>query len=154
MSSPAEGRSIKIRPVENLKEKFVKRVSVAGPDYEAGVKQPLRVWLDEFRNASDAIAEGLRQVAETKRFLTGAERKGQGGWSNPTVRKGPPRWRDETPKSGDSYKEGFKPFHEVLSSLVLEKKRPKGDPANVDARVKPIATNLHDKKLELRGEKK
>jgi hypothetical protein len=67
------------------------------------------------------------------------------------IRKGVPRWKDETPKSADTYGSEVSDFFSVLESLALEKKRRKGDPANVDGRVKPIVKALHEKKRQLRG---
>ncbi|MEM2272304.1 MAG: hypothetical protein QXP56_06545 [Archaeoglobaceae archaeon] len=143
-------RSIKIRPVEEIRKKFKKRIEVSAPEYEAGVTSPLRSWLEEFRGVSDAIAEALRRVAEEKTFLQGAERVGQKKWHENVKRKGPARWRDETPRRDAEWAAGFKPFAEELSRIVLEKRRPKGDPANIDNRVKPVVGALRRKKEEER----
>ncbi|MEM2446273.1 MAG: hypothetical protein QW734_06415 [Candidatus Bathyarchaeia archaeon] len=143
-------RSIKIRPVEELRKKFKKRIEVSAPEYEAGITSPLRNWLDEFESASDAIADALRKVAEDKTFLLGAKRVGQKKWHENVKRKGPARWRDETPKRDTEWAAGFKPFHEELSKIVLARKRPKGDPANIDERVKPVVQALRKRKEEER----
>ena len=142
---------IKIRPRDKLAERFKKKVTEAAPDYEFGVKNPKKGWLEQFLDAADVIAEALRKVAELQLFAKGAERVGQRKWSENTGRKGPVRWKDETPKSADAWKAGFEPFASALDGFVLEKKRPKGDPYNIDVRVKPVVSALVNKKLELRG---
>jgi hypothetical protein len=144
-------RVVKTRPIEALKEKFRKRVSAAGPDYEYGVKNPLRVWLEEFENAKEAIKAGMSAAAAEERFLMGAKRVGQRKWAENTARKGPGRWTAETPARADAWSSEFKHFADELSKLVLEPKGPKGDPANIDKRVKPVVEALVKKKKELRG---
>jgi hypothetical protein len=147
----AKGRSVKIRGRAVLADKFKRHVEVAGPDYEYGVKNPVRTWIEEFEAAVSAIQEGMRKAAEELRFLAGAKRVGQKKWADNTGRKGPARWRDETPKRADEWHREFNPFAEELEKLVLEAKGPKGDPRNVDIRVKPVVSALVKKKREIRG---
>lgn len=146
-----EGRRIVIRPVSKLKEKFKKRVEAAGPDYEFGVKNPKRTWLEEFIAVAETIKEAIKAMAEEYRFKHGAERVGQKKWADNTGRKGPARWRDETPKRSDEWEKEWSPFKETIEALVFEAKKPRGDPANVDKRVKPIVDALVKKRKELRG---
>jgi hypothetical protein len=148
-----EGRKIVIRPVSKLKEKFKKRVEAAGPDYEFGVKNPLRTWLEEFTAVAETIKEALKQMAEEERFKHGAERVGQKKWLDNTGRKGPARWREETPKRSDEWEKEWTPFKDEIEKVVLEMKKPRGDPANIDKRVKPIVDALVRKRKELRGVK-
>jgi hypothetical protein len=142
---------VKVPSLEHIKSKFKKRVEVAGPDYEFKVANPLRSWADGYKDAWDRIHEGLREAIDEKRMIGGVERKGTPFWKERTVRKGPPRWRDETPKSVDYYGKEINDFINELSALVLEKKKRKGDPANVDGRVKPIQKALHELKKKKRA---
>ena len=144
---------IRVRSRERAKEKFRKRVEVAAPDYEYGVRNPRYDWLERFSAAADAIAEALRKAAEEKRHLAGAQRAGTKRWQDQTSRKGVPRWRDETPKAADLWRSAFEDFASELERLALSPRRPKGDPANIDLRVKPVVEALRRKKLELRGVK-
>lgn len=142
---------MKVRGRAVLAQKFKRHVEAAGPDYEYGVKNPVRVWLEEFEAAKEAIKEGMKKAAEEERFLAGAERVGQKKWAEQTARKGPARWTDETPKRAEHWQKEFDPFASALEALVLEAKGPKGDPRNVDIRVKPVVKALVEKKRELRG---
>ena len=144
---------IRVRSRERAKEKFRKRVEVAAPDYEFGVKNPRYDWLERFSSVADAVAEALRRAVEEKRHLAGAQRAGSKKWQDNASRKGVPRWRDETPKAADSWRSAFEDFASELERLALAPRRPKGDPANVDLRVKPVVEALRRKKLELRGVK-
>jgi len=141
----------KVRPVPDAKDKFVRRVSVAGPDYEKGVKNPLRDWLTEFTDALEKMSEGIKEAIEEGRVEKGAARRGTGFWKERASRKGPPRWRDETPKAGDTWAKEWSPFRDAIEATPLEKKKRKGDPANIDNRVKPIVSALIHKKKEVRG---
>jgi len=138
-------------PVKEVQEKFKKRVEVSAPDYEFRVKNPLRDWEAEYLDALERIVGGLREAIEQNRLGGGVKRRGLAFWKNRTSRKGPPRWRDETPKSADTYGSEVADFLSAIGATALEKKKRKGDPANVDGRVKPIVANLRAKKLEKRG---
>jgi len=142
---------IRVKSRERAKDKFKRRVEVAAPDYEFGVKNPRHDWLERFSSVADAVAEALRKVAEEKRHLAGAQRAGSKKWQDRASRKGVPRWREETPKAADAWRSAFEDFASELERLVLEPRRPRGDPANVDLRVKPVVEALRKKKLELRG---
>jgi hypothetical protein len=141
----------KVKPHDLGKLRYKKRVEAAAPDYELGLKQTPRSWLDEFTDAADRVTEGLRMAAETQLFLKGAQRVGQKKWQERALRKGPPRYRDETPKSADTWLAEVKDFLNEIGNIPLEKKKRKGDPANVIGRVTPIAVRLHQLKLSKRG---
>jgi len=142
---------VKVKALERAKEKFRGRVSVARPEYEFGIKNPKSRWDEAYVDAFDRIKEGIREALEKGLFVGGVTRKGHGFWSERASRKGPNRWADETPKAADGWAGGFKPFADSLSALILEKKRRKGDPANIDLRTKPVVATLRRKKEELRG---
>jgi hypothetical protein len=141
----------KVKPHDIGKTRFRKRVETASPDYELGIKQTPRSWLDEFTDAADRIQEGLRMAADQLLFLKGAQRVGNKKWLERTLRKGPARYRDEAPKSADTWLNEVKDFLNEIGNIPLEKKKRKGDPANVIGRVVPIATRLHKLRLQKRG---
>jgi len=141
----------KVPPITKVREKWKKRVGVAGPDYEAGVTTPVRDWLEEFADAIDRIHEGLTEAMGEGRILGGARRVGTTYWKAQATRKGPPRWRDETPKRDAEYAKEFGDFLSEIGTVTIEKKRRKGDPANVSGRVLPIALALHELKKRKRA---
>jgi hypothetical protein len=142
---------VKTKGVSVAKAKFKARTEIAGPDYETGVKSPRINWDEGYEQAWERIKEGLREALEHNTPLGGVKRKGHAFWSARVLRKGVSRWKEETPKAADTYAAEVADFFSVLESLTLEKKRKKGDLANVDGRVKPIVKALHEKKLQLRG---
>jgi len=141
----------KVKPPAVGKARFLKRVKVAAPDYEQGLKQTPRVWLDEFIEAGDRIQEGIREMVEQMLFIKGAQRVGQKKWQERALRKGPKRYADETPQAADTWENEVRDFLNEIPNIPLEKKKRKGDPANVTGRVTPIATRLHQLKLIKRG---
>jgi hypothetical protein len=142
---------VKIKNLEQAKKVFKKRVEGAGPEYEFGIANPRERWDVGYEGAWERIKEGIREALEKALPLGGVKRKGHAFWQSRTLRKGPSRWKDETPKSDISWFDGFKVFADILASLVLEAKRRKGDPANIDNRVKPVVFALRKRKEELRG---
>jgi hypothetical protein len=133
----------KVKPSSVGRAKFKKRVSVAAPDYEIGIKTTPRIWLEEFQDAQGRIQEGLRDAAEQLLFLKGAQRKGQKWWQDRAIRKGPNRYRDEAPQADATWEAAIRDFLEEISKIPLGVKKRKGDPANVTDRVTPIAQRLH-----------
>jgi hypothetical protein len=142
---------VKIKNLEQARKVFKKRVEGAGPEYEFGITNPRERWDVGYESAIQRITEGIREAIEKGLLLGGVKRKGHGHWSLRTQRKGPSRWKDETPKSDGAWYDGFKPFADALAALVLEMKRRKGDPFNIDARTKPVVFTLRKRKEELRG---
>jgi hypothetical protein len=142
---------VRIRPIDRAREKFRARVTVARPDYEFGIRNPRTRWDEAYEAAWERIKEGIMEALAKALFLGGVKRKGHGFWADRVSRKGPGRWADETPKAADVWFTGFKPFADVLAALMIGAKRRKGDPANIDNRVKPIVQALRSKKEELRG---
>jgi len=142
---------VKVKPVDRAREKFRARVTVARPDYEFGIKNPKTRWDEAFKEAWDRIKEGIMDAINKGLIVGGVERKGHDFWSSRVSRKGPARWADETPKSADAWHSGFKPFADTLATVAVGPKRRKGDPANIDNRVKPVVQALRTKKEELRG---
>lgn len=142
---------VKVRSLKIAREKFRKRTETASPYYEAGTKAPKKPWSQAMEEVNEAIKEGLRKAIDSDLILGGVKRVGDTGWSEPIKEKGIKNWREWTPKSDDEWEKGFSPFAEELERVTLEARRPKGDPANVDNRVKPIVAALRRKKLALRG---
>jgi len=142
---------VKVKPIDRAKEKFRARVTVARPDYEFGIKNPKTRWDEAFEEAWERIKEGIMEAISKGLFIGGVRRKGHSFWADRVSRKGPGRWADETPKAADGWAAGFKPFADVLATVIVGAKRRKGDPANIDNRVKPVVQALRSKKEELRG---
>lgn len=136
-----------------VKNKFLKRVSVARPEYEFRIAFPLKNWEDEYADAWERIMEGIREAIEKGLFVGGVKRKGIAHWKSQTTRKGPPRWSDETPKRADEYEKEIADYLSAIGATSLGKKKRKGDPMNIDERVKPVVQALRAKKLEKLGVK-
>ncbi|MEM0010357.1 MAG: hypothetical protein QXW39_07420 [Candidatus Bathyarchaeia archaeon] len=142
-----------VKPIEYIKTKFKKRVEVAGPEYEHRVKTTEKSWADEAIAAEHKRNEGLKRAIETNLINLGILRRGTAFWRERTARKGAPRWRDETPKSVDTYAKEVKDFFDALLALALPPKKVKGDPANIMERVGGVVKALIAKKKEKRGVK-
>ncbi|MEM3675389.1 MAG: hypothetical protein QXG08_07970 [Candidatus Methanomethyliaceae archaeon] len=141
----------KVKSRSLAKSKYAARVKIAAPEFEAGLRAPRNPWLDQFKEASDRIHDGLREAIEEGRITAGAERRGTGFWQKRAVEKGVPRWREIMPKVIDDWEKEVAPYLDAIETVVLEKKRKKGDPANIMNRVAPIVAKLRETKKALRG---
>ena len=80
---------VKVRSLSIAKSRFKKRVSIAGPDYEVGVKNPKEPWDSAMEAVKEAIHEGLREAIDKDLIIGGVKRKGHTYWQKRTVSKGP-----------------------------------------------------------------
>jgi len=139
---------VAIKPLDVIVDKWKRRASIAGPDYEAGVRAPKEDWATATAGAEDAWEGGVQAAVAEKRFMKGATKAGTAKWQRKAIELGVKRYPEGVNVAVDDYKAGFGPFAEEISKVTLPERGPKGDPRNIE-RVKVIADALHKKKLEL-----
>ena len=136
-----------VKPIDQVVDKWRRRVAVAGPDYEYGIRNPKRPWAASAIAAEDLQAEGIRNAIENKMYVKGIKRVGDEKWRDMAEKKGPRRFREGVDLALDYYREGVEPYLDALRRLVLPGPWPAGDPRNVSERVGLIASTLHDLKV-------
>ena len=123
---------VDVNDLDDSAEKFERRAGNAGTDYETGVSgvsdsEQQAATLDSADNwetgVQDAIAEG--------RFQTGVENPNK-SWQEASLETGRSRFTQGASNAGDTWTEGFSPFADVLESLDLEPRGPRGSGANYD----------------------
>jgi len=77
--------------VEKAVKKRAERIAVSEAYYKAGVEEPSKDWLEQFKKAKERRNAGLRKAMEEGRFEAGAERVGTEGWKEATLAKAD-RW--------------------------------------------------------------
>ncbi|MFQ5778707.1 MAG: hypothetical protein ACE5IP_11940 [Terriglobia bacterium] len=116
--------------LDRATERFVRRAGQAGPDYEAGVRNPRRNWAEAAVAAEPAYRDGVTQAAQAGRFGRGVRRAGNQKWQQRAIELGVPRFPTGVAAAADEWTRGFAPFHQAISAVQLAPRRPKRDPAN------------------------
>jgi len=130
-----------IKSMENSSDKWVRRASVAGPDYQAGVENPKVPWEDAAFKGDANYRIGVTKAASEGRFAAGVKKAGNAKWKANALKKGPGRFAEGVAIGREEWQKGFAPYHAAIGSIALPPRGPKGDPNNIQ-RVAAIANTL------------
>ena len=130
-----------IKPIDQASDKWVRRASVAGADYQNGVQSPRKSWAEASSSAEGNYKAGVTAAANAGRYGTGVKAAGDEKWRSNALKKGPGRFAEGVAIGKDEWSKGFAPYHSAISSIALPARGPKGSPQNIQ-RVSAIATTL------------
>lgn len=130
-----------IKPIEQSSDKWVRRASVAGPDYLQGVQNPRKAWAAAAVEAEPNYKAGVVAAAGRGAFGAGIKAAGDEKWRNGATRKGPGRFAEGVAIGRDDWGKGFAPYQSAIAAVTLPARGPKGSPQNIQ-RVAAIATTL------------
>ncbi len=139
-----------IKPLEQSSDKWVRRASVAQPDYEAGVQNPRRPWSQAAVAADQVYRQAVIAAANAGRYAGGVRAAGEERWRQNAIQKGPGRFTEGVNLAVGDWQRGFAPFHQAISALSLPERKAKGDPGNIQ-RVAAIAQTLRRVKEQRAG---
>lgn len=128
-----------------IEEKWKRRTTSAGPEYELGVQNPTKDWQAATVAAEASYNAGVQAAITAKRYGKGVTLAGTKKWQDGAINKGVRRFGEGVALSQQEYAKGFSPFREVIARITLPPRGPKGDPNNIN-RVAIIAKALHDAK--------
>lgn len=113
-----------------IADKFVRRASAAQSDYQAGVQatQPAAYEAAALAGA-DNWQTGVAQAAAEGRYASGIQGSGA-KWQRKATTVGPQRYQTGVAGASGDYQAGFQPYFNVLQSLNLGPRGPRGDPRN------------------------
>ena len=137
----------KIRSTAKIAEKYARVTPGKGPELEAGLKDPRKIWADEAAAAEAAWAAGVTDAITRGAFGKGVSAAGQPAYIEPALKLGVKRYRDGVTFGVSKYAKKFSPFHDVIEGTTLPPRGPVGDPGNIE-RVRLIAAALHDAKIK------
>jgi hypothetical protein len=137
---------IKTKPINVIAEKYVRKAQTAGPDYEAGVKDPKRDWATATSGASDSYIAGVTAAIGQGRFQSGVNKAGTQKWQAKALAKGVSRYPTGVAAAKNDYQTGFSPYLSTIQGIDLPPRGPKGDPGNYN-RVTVIGQALHAQKV-------
>lgn len=131
-----------IKPLEQITAKWRSRAQVSTEDYRAGVLNPRTDWQTATIAAAASYKAGIQAALNANRFEAGVRAAGSEKWQQNAATKGPSRWAEGINLSGDAYAKGFAKFHQVLSTLSLPPRGPRGDAKNYE-RSMAVGKALH-----------
>lgn len=139
---------MQVKPLDQIASKWSQRAAQAGPAYAAGVAAPKRPWAASTAAADQTWASGVQSAVTNGRFKAGVNKAGDSKWSAGASGKGAQRYPQgvQGPSAQTNYQNGFAKSAQVLASLTLPGRLPKGDPGNAQ-RSQAVATALHNAKV-------
>lgn len=137
----------KIRSLAKIQEKYGRVTPAKGPELEAGLRDPKKIWVDEAAAANEAWKGGVSDAVARDAFHKGVTAAGQASYIEPALKLGVKRYRDGVTFGVPKYGRKFGPFRDVIEGTTLPPRGPVGDPANID-RVRVMAAALHDAKIK------
>ena len=136
---------MRVKPLASIADKWASRAANAGQAYTDGINAA-GDWATATADAASNYAAGVQAAVADGRFTKGVQATGTQGWKDGATKKGALRYGPGVSVSKDKFSKGFGPFAQVLSSLNLPGRLPKGDPQNVN-RVQAVITALRNAKL-------
>lgn len=112
--------------IKHNPRKWAQRAGQAAGEYLEGVLNPRRSWEEAAKAAKDTYAAAISEAIAEDRFSKGVDRAGDTKWKDGVREKGRTRYQQGTAVAEDEYDKGFRPFVEVLRSLTLSPRGPKG----------------------------
>jgi len=139
---------INVKPLTQVVQKYVQRASAAGAAYTQGIQNPKQDWQTTTVASAQTWATGVQNAITDGRFVAGVNKAGDTKWSTNSINIGAPRYPGGITAGQTNYQNGIQPFLQLLSTINLPPRAPKGDPANLQ-RVSVVDAALRNLKLQL-----
>ena len=136
-----------IRSLTKISDKYKRVTPTKGPELEAGLKDPKKVWVDEASAAGTAWEGGVTDAIARGAFVKGVTNAAPAAYLDPALKLGVKRYRDGVTYGVAKYSKKFAPFRDVIEATTLPPRGPVGDPDNIE-RDRLIAAALHDAKIK------
>jgi hypothetical protein len=121
-----------IKPIDQASDKWVRRASVAGADYQQGVSSPKRSWSEAAKSAEGNYKTGVTAAANAGRYGKGVEKAGDSKWKDMALKKGPGRFAEGVAVGKDDWAKGFSPYHAAIGALRLPERGPRRSMQNYE----------------------
>ncbi len=133
----------KVRP--GGAKRYADRAALAGPEYLSGVENPRKPWAEATKAAEGNWLAGVTKAGQDKRFGRGVDKAGNSKYLKGVQEKGVGRYEEGVRLAEDAYADGIAPYLQVIESITLPPRGPKGSPQNIK-RVEIMSKALHEKK--------
>lgn len=134
-----------VKSTSAIAKKWAEVTPQRAPQYEDGVKSPLKDWGKNTADANAAYKEGITKAIGADRFIKGVAKAGTAKWQRRAIELGPRRFAEGVSIAQPDYEKGFAPYRDVIEKTTLPVRFAKGDPRNID-RVRVMAAALADAK--------
>ena len=138
--------AIALKPMEQIADKYAKRAQAASPEYAAGVAAPRKDWAAATGAAESAYEQGVQEAIARDGFGKGVRKAGNAKWQHRSTTLGAQRYPTGVAAAKPDYLAGFAPYAQVLTSVSLPAKGPRGAAGNLE-RVRAVADALHAKRV-------
>lgn len=129
------------KPADAVLERWQRKASQSGPDYQRGVQNPRVAW-DTASAAADAnYRAGVTAAANAGRFAAGVRAAGNARWIEGATKKGPGRFTEGVMLGGNEYGKQIQTVLTTIQGVQLPPRGPKGSPQNFQ-RIQPIGEAL------------
>lgn len=139
-----------IREVSFIAETWATVTPQRAPQYEAGVRAPLRDWKAATMAAADAWKSGVQAAITAGLFSKGVSRAGTATWQEGAITKGPARWGQGVTLARAKYEKAFAPYVAAIKALTLPPRFARRSPQNM-ARVQAVVDAMIKTKMGLAG---
>lgn len=120
-----------IKPIDQSADKWQRRASVAGPDYQQGIQNPRANWQTATTAAAAAFATGIQAAVAAGRFAAGVARAGNTKWQENAMKKGPGRFAEGVALAVGNWQKGFQPVQAAFAGLTPPARQATGSPGNL-----------------------
>jgi len=135
-----------IMPLEKIVDKWNRRVGIAGPEFEDGLRNPKVDWETATLAAVSAWEAAMQEAIRLGTWAKGIREAGTRKWQDRSLTLGVARWPSGVAAAVGDYRTGFAPYHAALERLTLPARYARGDVRNYE-RVKAIGVTLRKIKL-------
>lgn len=123
---------IKIKPIDQIVNRWVAGVRGATAAYQFGVSNPQRDWADSTVAGAGAWFQGVQNAHTAGRFEGGVRSAGSVKWKNRTLSKGVQMWPVAVAAAEGDYRAGYAPFRQAISEGTLPPRYATRDPRNLE----------------------
>lgn len=131
----------KVKPIAEVAPKWQRRSASAGPEYEAGIRNPVADWQSQAVAAKGAWQQGVTAAAGRDAYAKGVAAAGSTKWQQRSIEKGPPRFAQGVTVGQPDYEKAVAPFLDAIARTDLPPRGPAGSEQNLQ-RMAPIARAL------------
>ena len=131
-----------IRGLNSIGERWSQGAANGVANYEDGVRNPRSSWQRGALAAEGNYKTAVVAAAGAGKYGKGVTAAGDGAWQAGALDKGAGRFASGVSASVSKYVQNFSKFAQVIQSLSLPPRGPKGSPANL-ARVAVVSSALN-----------
>lgn len=123
---------MKVKALDQVGEKWQRRASAAGGDYEAGVMNPRVPWKTGVTAAVGNYATAMAEALARKAFDKGVARTSEEDWRRAAVDKGAPNYPRGITFGLEKYTKRWAPSRAALEGLTLAPRGPRNSAGNYE----------------------